>query len=288
MSRLAVTSLLTMVLPIVAWPQSSFEPCGGGSDKLWSWAHAGANGEHATVINGDFGKPIVTRMTDLSGNNHDYHNTLGGVQSQFGYQVGVSASGYSTSLPIFGLSSYADGTNIWPQSLLQDGSLSAAGGFYLAFAGMNTRTAGRRWLWGTNGSHNVKLEQTDNRVEFTISGNVQNISARGSLPSGPILVEVWRDTNNRLYVMANGNDITSGSPVASGTYDISGIGGPPNHESAWDDYAFEFIACKGLPSSTERAEVREYLRSKWNLFSGQIDLPPPEVEPMPPTGLTTQ
>lgn len=279
----SLLSIFLLLAPAVGFAQSSFQPCGGSSDKLWSWFWAGSNGQYATIENGDFGKPIVTYLEDLSGNGHHYHNTQGGVQSQPGYQVGVSASGYSTSLPAVGLSSYADGTNIWTQSLLQYGNFSASGEFYLAFAGMNTRTAGRRWLWGTDSSHNVKLEQTDNRVEFTLGGSAQNISARDSLPSGPILLEVWRDSSNFLHVSANGTEITAGSPTASGTFAMTGVGGPLNHESAWDDYAFEYIACDGLPTSAQRGEVRTYLNNKWGLFGGSGG--GATVRPLPPSGL---
>jgi hypothetical protein len=286
--------LLTMSTP-AAFAQGIWEPCGGASGSLWSWAWAGNEGQNLTVVQGNFGKPIITRFEDLSGNGNHYFNTEGGRPSQPGYQEGLSLSryGWSTSLPIIAVESYSDGTAIYGQLMFQSTSINADT-FYLAAAVANTRTAGNRWLWGTDSSNYVKLDQSGNFIRAKIGGGSEiKLTDDGSLSKGPVLVEIWREPGGALRAYINGEDRTSGNPQSGSTFQVSGVGGPyePGHstgpgpaDSAWDDHAFEYVACDGLPSQAQRDEVREYLRSKWSLFGSSGVT----IRPNPPTGLAAQ
>ncbi len=259
----------------------SWEPCGGNSDNLWAWGWAGNNGQYVTTQTDNFG-PRIVRMTDLSGNGNDW---TADSDARPGYQVGFSRGGYSTSLPIVAVQQFADGTQIYRQYLNQSATMSA-GAFYLAFAGYDSRSDGNRVVWGTSSSNRVRLNQERNRVDITIGGNEYRLTSNGAWSNGPILVEVWRDSSNRLTAMINGVDQTDGTITESSTLRLSGVGGGSvSGGSAWDDYAFEYIACDGLPSASQRGEVREYLREKWDLF-GSVSPPPPA--PNAPANLVAQ
>lgn len=283
--------LFVLVLSQNSIAQNGPNLCGGADDKLWSWAWAGTNGQNVTTEAGDFGKPIITSMLDLSGNGHHYYNpTPTTPQSQPGYEAnGITRSGswgsYTTSLPVIGLDKYNDGAEIWVQSMLQQGTLVSTGDFYLAFAGMDTRGDGRRFIWGQDRVNSVRFHQEFNYILITIDGVDRRLSANYSVPNGPVLIEVWRETSGALHVWANGSDITEGTPTDTATFAMTGIGGPLGDDSALDDYAFEFVACDGLPTSVQRSEVREYLRAKWGLYGEQG---PPPVTPNSPTDLAVQ
>lgn len=260
-------------------------PCGGNEGNLWSWAWAGANGENVTTERDNFG-PRIAHMVDLSGNGHHYFNNDPFDEdppTRPGYQVGFSHGSYSTSLPIVAVNRFADGTQIYLQWMDQEGSM-AANEFYLAFAGYESRSGGHRELWGTTSEDRVRLEQVEKSLDITIGGREHQLTDDGAWESGPVLIEIWRDGAGNLTAFVNGVDRTDGAPRESAVFDLSGIGGGiVAGNSAWDDYAFEYIACDGLPSAAERFEVREYLRSKWGLFGSTA---PPPTAPMPPTDLT--
>lgn len=276
---------LLAVLPIAAFGQD-WAPCGGANDKLWSWAWAGESGEHVTSRVGDFGKLVITDVVDLSGNGHHYYNhDLGGpfgpnqqtnpAYEPNGFSVDFYGGSYSTHRPVLAVETYNDGTVAWVQSLKQQGTMVAEGGFYLAFAGADTRGDGDRFIWGTTLSNNVRFNQVYNFLRINIAGNTTRLSADYSVGNGGILLEVWRDNSGGLHMWADGVDVTDGSPSDSGTFTMTGVGGPLGVNAAFDDYAFEYIACDGLPSATQRAEVREYLRAKWELFGDVIRPNPP-------------
>jgi hypothetical protein len=276
---------LLALLPIAAQGQS-FVPCGGAADKLWSWAWAGESGEHVTSRVGDFDKLVITDVVDLSGNGHHYYNhDLGGpygpdqqTNPAFepnGFTAEFYGGSYSTTRPVLAVETYNDGTLAYVQSLKQQGTMVANGGFYLAFAGADTRGDGDRFMWGTTTSNSVRFNQAYNRIHINIDGNNTRLSDDFAVPNGGILIEVWREDSGALHVWADGVDVTDGSPTDNGTFSMTGTGGPLGVDSAWDDYAFEYIACDALPSATQRAEVREYLRAKWELFGDVIRPNPP-------------
>lgn len=250
-------------------------PCGGAADKLWSWAWAGENGENVTTksVHGGLG---ITQMQDLSGNGNHYFNDTG--EGYPGHQMGLSEDGYSTSLPIIALDHFSSGVNHYKQWMQQNGTMSA-NDFYLAFAGMNTRSRGERELWGTSASNNVWLHQEKDRVYIVINGVEYRIADTGALPKGPILLEIWRDTSDTLHTWVNGQDVSIAGVTSTATFSMNGIGWDQGGSSYWDDYAFEFIACDSQPTADQRSEVREYLRSKWNLYSAS-------PKPMKPEDLT--
>lgn len=279
-NRVTALIAVSVLVPEVGQAQA-WAPCGGNTDKLWAWGWAGNNGQHVTIQNDNFG-PRIVRMTDLSGNGNDF---IADSEAQPGYQSSFSRGGYSTSLPIVAVDTYSNGTQIYRQYLNQNSTMST-GPFYLAFAGYESRPAGHRVLWGSTGSNRVRLQQEKNRVDITIGGGEHNLSVDGAWSDGPVLIEVWRDGSNRLTVMVNGSNRTAGSVTNSSTFNLSGIGGgAASGGSAWDDYAFEYIACNELPTSAQRDEVREYLRDKWNLF-GPVSPPPPA--PNPPANLIAE
>lgn len=285
-----VLASAALFLSVVA-PQeraaAAWAPCGGAEGTLWSWAWAGNDGQNVTTERDNWG-PRIAHMIDLSGNGNDYFNDdpfNENPPTRPGYQDGFSKSGYSTTLPIIAVNSFSDGTSIYLQFMEQQNEIDARE-FYLAFAGYDSRSDGHRVVWGTTSSDRVRLEQVDNRVDITIGGNERRVSTKNAWSNGPVLIEVWRDTANNLRAVVNGEDVTDGSPNVSAVFAMSGIGGGiPSGHSAWDDYAFEYIACKGLPSAQERDETREYLRAKWGLFGEPAPSP---VAPNPPEDLTVE
>jgi hypothetical protein len=264
--------LTTPFLVLMSSAHAGWAPCGGAEDKLWSWAWAGESGENVTTVGGT-DKQRIIEMLDLSGNGHHYFNDSGSQQPAF--QVGLSVHGFTTSLPIVAADRFADGTQVYMQWMDQVATMLADGGFYLAFAGMNTRDAGHRHLWGRAWDNLVRVDQGRNRTNIIINGTEHILAESESLPKGPILLEIWRDGNNVLHAWVNGQDISLPGVTSSEMFSMNGIGWSGDGTGGWDDYAFEYIACDDIPSSQQRDEVREYLRAKWRLYGEGALVSPP-------------
>ncbi|MEM6991325.1 MAG: hypothetical protein AAF721_12525 [Myxococcota bacterium] len=236
-------------------------PCG---DLLWSWAWAGPMGENLTLV-GDPGEELIERMADLSGNGRDYFNE-GGDKPAF--QVGYSWDDgeYSTRLPAIALHERAGGMQIFEQFMFQDESLDAGGGFYLAFAGMNSRDTGQREMWGTTEQDTVRLDQDDDRVNIVVGGQGFALTPAGSVPKGPLLLEIWRDDAGVFTVYVNGSDATEPGAASTNIFGLSGIGHDQTGTSGWDDVAFEYVVCDGLPDAATRDEARAILNARWAIF----------------------
>lgn len=262
--------------------QAAFEPCGGNTDKLWSWGWAGTNGSNVTLNTNNFGKEI-SYMGDLSGNGNHFSNDDPFNQNpptRPAYLSSLSIGGWSTNLPLVGAQNYDSGQSAYLQYMFQPNDMVATGEFYLAFAGYDSRSEGERMIFGTTGSNFLRYDQRDNRLDITISGSSITLTPKNSWSNGPLLIEVWRDSANTLHAWVNGIDRTFSGLTNSSTFRMNGIGGgEPAGSGAFDDYGFEYIACDGLPSSSQRSEVREYMRAKWGLFG------PLAPAPNPPSGL---
>jgi len=237
--------------------------CGGNSDKLWAWTWAGETGQHATVYDKPGTGLRITQLEDLSGNGNHFHNLTG--TDEPGYQVGYSYQSYSTALPAIALNKYDGGKQLYVQFLLQDEALDASGGFYLAFAGMNTRDSGQREMWGTTTTDNVRLDQERDRVNATIGGVGLQLTADAAVPKGPLLLEVFRTDQGELHVSANGVDV--GLAITNDeVFQLSGTGFDGTGSSGWDDVAFEYVMCKGLPTQEQRDHVRSELNQRWGIY----------------------
>ena len=284
---MAVIYAVLMTASFAAHAQS-FQPCGGSSGKLWSWAWAGNGGSNVTLNSNNFGTE-VSYMGDLSGNGNDYFNDDPFNQdppTRPAYRSSFSLNGYSTSHPIVGADVYDSGDNAYLQYMFQPNDMVAPGEFYLAFAGYESRSGGQRMIWGTTGNNFVRYDQLEHRIDIRISGASAFLTDKDSWSNGPILIEVWRDGANNLHTWINGAPKTYGNPSLSGNFALNGIGGgEPSGNGAFDDYGFEYIACDGLPTPTQRQEIREYMRSKWGLY-GSISNPP--VAPAAPMNLTAE
>ena len=173
---------------------------------------------------------------------------------------------------------YNDGSIAWVQSLEQQGTLVSDGEFYLAFAGADTRGDGDRFIWGTSRSNTVRFNQIYNRIHIIIDGNNTRLTDNYAIPNGGILIEVWRESSGDLHVWADGVDVTDGSPNDTGTFTMTGIGGPLGDDSAYDDYAFEYVVCDEVPTVAQRDELRAYLGAKWDLFDVGPRPNPPILE----------
>lgn len=258
-------------------PTTAFRPCGGNPNEggiLWSWAWAGKDQEH---IKPDISGTVdITRLEDLSGNNHYYYNETerGGHVSETGY----SWRTYYTPYPTIGLNeSLRTGRDFGGQDLLQNGSLDASGPFYLVAAVMNTKTGsnGNREIFGNKASGNAlkytqgpenRTSSNVGKLNMWVDGNSETLTEEYSYSTGPMLIEILRDNNDIVRAMVNGVDLTiNGGVSMPGNFNMSGLSG--ENVSGFDDAGFEFIVCKGLPSEAQQSETREYLRAKWNLYS---------------------
>ena len=80
----------------------------------------------------------------------------------------------------------------------------------------------------------------------------------------------WRGTGDRIHTWVNGVDRSLPAARSAATFALSGIGVDdpvsPTNSSGWDDAAFEYVVCRGATPAPARADVRAYLRSKWELF----------------------
>lgn len=240
---------------------TDFRPC---DDQLWAWAWGGEDGAFVE-LEGDPPEQWIRRMVDQSGNGRDYVNEGPEMPA---YQLGYSwdDGDYSTELPIVAVNTRDTGMLVYEQYMFQDESLDAAGGFYLAFAGMNTRDGGQRELWGTTEQDTVRLDQERDRVNIVIAGQNQSLTAEDAMDKGPLLLEVWREDDGSLHAFINGADASEPGAMSGATFALSGIGSDQTGSSGWDDYAFEYIVCAGVPTGMQRDAVREYLRDKWGLY----------------------
>jgi len=131
---------------------------------------------------------------------------------------------------------------------------------------VNTRTTGERELWGTTEVDNVRLDQLQDRVNINIAGAPFQLTEGDAMEKGPLLLEIWRRRDGTLRTFVNGDDRSRPGIQSDGVFALSGIGFDQAGTSGWDDAAFEYIVCHGLPNAARRREVREYLRAKWGLF----------------------
>lgn len=279
---------MAMFAPMIAHSATVWEPCGGAADTLWAWAWAGENSSNVTLSTNNFGTEIRF-MGDLSGNGNDYFNDDPFNQdppTRPAYRNAPTIGSWSTSHAIVGSDNYDSGSRAYVQYMHQASDMVASSDFYLAFAGYDSRADGHRVIWGTTGSNRVRYEQLENSVDISIGGTDLTLTGKDAWSDGPILIEVWRDAAGSLHAWVNGTDRTSGNISNSSTLRLNGIGGgDPAGNSAFDDHAFEYVACDGIPSSTQRADVREYLRAKWQLYG---DAAPPPVKPNPPSEFTVE
>ena len=280
------TALLVACAGNVASAQT-ISPCGGPTGTLWSWAWGGVNGSNVTLSENNFGTEVVF-MRDISGNGNDYFNDDPFNQNpptRPAYLPSFSMNGYSTSFPVVGADNYDSGERAYLQYMFPESDMNAPGGFYLAFAGYDSRDAGQRMIWGTTADDFLRYDQLEKSLDITIAGNSIDITGRNAWSEGPVLIEVWRDAANNLHAWVNGERRTSGSPSLAGTFRLNGIGGgEPAGGGAFDDHGFEYIACDGLPTPEQRAEVREYLREKWQLFGDTVSVRAPN----PPSSLVAE
>jgi hypothetical protein len=275
---------LFLATTFVQAENQSWAPCGGRDGTLWSWAWTGPDGAYVTTVNNS-GRDRIVHMLDLSGNENHYFNTTGSREPYFEPTLSLTQhwGTYSTDLAPVSRHRLNNGTDVFQQWMDQETRINAASEFYLAFAGMNTRGSGVREIWGSDTRNNVRIDQGNNRIRVNIAGTHETVTQSGSIPKGPVLIEVWRESDNSVHVWVNGYDVTPQDPVVmSGTFGMKGIGWKGDGSSGWDDYAFEYIACNGLPDQVQRGELRDYLRTKWHLFGESSDTP---AAPNPPVGV---
>jgi hypothetical protein len=242
--------------------------------SLWTWAYAGDSAENLTIESvAPYSQPAIDTIVNLaSPGTNDYFNNDSGDDrhGRPGHSFGFSSSSYSTALPCIAIEAWDGYSAPYAQYMYQAGHLNASGPFYLAAALVNSRTAGRRYLWGTDDVNWVKLiqERPDHHVRIRIAGGAEaELCADGALPEGASIVEVWRDNNDDLTCFINGVDETVGSPNRSGTFAMSGFGGgEQSGGSGWDDWLMEILACDDLPTLEERASLREFLNNRWWIY----------------------
>jgi hypothetical protein len=227
---------------------------------LWTWTWAGECGEHVTLEQGRNG-PLISRLADLSANGNDLEPRAFHVP---GYRVGLTlADGWTTDYPLIAINRYPDGQDHYGNTYFQERSLQGWN-FYVAVAFTNSRTSGLRGLLGTTLEDNVQIDQDHNAVEITIAGNTYK-TAWGSLPAGAVLLEIARSISGEVLVFANGVQIGQ-SPPNFDRWDLSGTGHGLTSNSHFDDYLLELVMFRGLPDQAFRQVVRDYFRSKWDLF----------------------
>lgn len=254
----------------------TFTPLQLGS-VLWAWLWAGDNASNLTLVDDAFG-PKIAAAGDLSGNGNDFFNNdqqtgIPDRPNRMAYEAPVNYNSWSSELGAIMLEGYRlrPGTsfsNVYQQTIYQATSIDA-GDFNLYAVIANTRDGGNRYLWGTTSTNNIRLEQSasNSRVNMTIAGSTFNITAAGAVPhnQGAIILQVKRE-NNVISCLVNGTDITSGSPVNGAAFGMSGIGGGAQAVgSGWDDWAHEFVACKGVLTPSQESQMVQYLTDKWNI-----------------------
>lgn len=249
----------------------SFVPYGGKDGSLWSWAYVDERAKNYELVKASSRGMHLSVLRDLSGNERHYYNNNGLYP---GYDRGLNLTAdwgtYQTDLTPIARHSFNDNGAIYGQYMDQLDTLRTDGEFYLTFAGMNTRTNGHRDLWGRTTTDIVRLNQDNNRnqLSMTINGVTKVITERQAVPKGPVLIEIWRDSEDNLKVIVNGVDISIPDLKFTGTLSLNGFGFDGNGSSGWDDYAFEYIIADQVPTTAQQVATRDYLRTKWNLFEG--------------------
>lgn len=227
---------------------------------LWCWAWAGIDGENVVTQPGRFG-PVISRVTDLSGCGNDLYS---GTYHQPGYRVGVTLEdGWSTDLPLIALHRYPTDQDHYGNVYFQDQTIDAWQ-FYYSVAFTNSRGSGLRTLLGSSLEDYVWLDQRANLLEVRIAGK-QFLTLPGSLPIGPVLLELARDSSGVISVRTNGQEVFRSAPNF-GLCRLSGVGLGPSNSSHFDDYLMEVVLFRSLPDPKFQALVRSYLRSKWQLY----------------------
>lgn len=243
-----------------------FAPTDIGSE-LWAWGWAGADGSNVARVNGS-GGDFISFMADLSGHGrHFFNNTSrqSGYQSTLSLDASTLGGAYHTSYPVIGVHRFSNGVDHFGSIYYQSTELQANAGFYLAVAFVNTRDAGTRELFGTDDRHFTRLNQAAGDLYLTLNG-VERKLTDGTIPHGPLVLEIWRDNTGTMTVMENGLQASDGSVSISGRFDVSGFGFDQSGTSYFDDYLMEIVMCDALPPEAERDQIREYMRVKWGLY----------------------
>jgi hypothetical protein len=257
--------------------------------SLWCWAWAGDGSTDYVTLELYNGLQRIVQMNDLSGNGRHYTGTIDGSSTGAPfYQEGLTQVGdwgtYETALAPVMRDKMNDGSDLFGQSMSQSARMETTGPFYLAFAGFNRRSAGHRWMWGFSDSSYsntdyVRLDQGNDRLNMTVAGSAEfRVSPTGSIPKGPIFIEIWRDESNNIYCRCNGQDVTNPLTTEgkSGNFRMTGIGGGGSAGSGrWDDYSFEYIVCNDLPNEFQRNSLRGIIGSRWSFDAGYVapDIP---------------
>jgi len=247
---------------------STFDPT--KLSELWAWTWAGDRGQHVDLVAGSNGE--IQLLHDLSGHGRDW-TTFG---AKPGYQLGLTlphpwratkGPAWSTSLPLISIDGYTQpgggGTDHFSNGYGWPASLNAAGEFYVAVACLNTRNNGTRELLGQDGHNLLRFDQSADSAELVLAGQRRTLAPAGTLPQGPMVLELWRDAGDVVTLQANGAVL--GTATIAGSFDVSGVGWDRSGSSQWDDYAMEFVVCDGLPGSAERDDVRELLADRWEI-----------------------
>ncbi|MCA8942540.1 MAG: carboxypeptidase regulatory-like domain-containing protein [Planctomycetes bacterium] len=243
-----------------------FAPTSIGSE-LWAWGWAGADGSNLARVSGG-GGDLISFMADLSGHGrHFFNNTSrkAGYESSLNLGAETLGGAYATNLPLIGIHRYANGSDHFGSIYYQSTELAATAGFYLAVVMTNTREAGTRELFGTDGQHNLRLDQSSGDLYMTLGGFETKLTD-GTIPHGALILEIWREDSGRMTVMENGLEASDGSAFVNGRFDVSGFGFDQTGTSYFDDYLMEVVMCDRLPPAPERDQLREYLRVKWGTY----------------------
>ena len=232
---------------------------------LWAWG----NGDQVSLVDGPRGK-LISQMDDQSGNIPPNHWTNGGANRpafQVGLDLPASAKGgpYSTSLPLIGLDKYASNGAQHYGNVLKQASFADPDEWYIAAVFGNTRPSGKRELLGNDLQNFFRIDQADDSAALAIASSLQGVVAAGGIPSGFVLLELWRDSGNAIHCFANGVDVSAASNPMPGTFDLKGLGYDGKGSSQWDDYFAELAIYRDLPASEDRAAVRGHLMSKWSI-----------------------
>ena len=135
--------------------------------------------------------------------------------------------------------------------------------WYLACVCGNTRVGGIRELWGSDERNRVRLDQERDSVSLTVAGRTEQIAPRGGLPSGVVVLEIWRNSNNEVFCWANGRDISIPGTKVPGVFNLRGFGFDQSGNSYHDDLLMEMAVFNSLPSATGRKIVRSHLTERW-------------------------
>ena len=235
----------------------------------WTWTNGGRQGENLILEHVGNGNHRIRRSFDLSVNGRDWWNDTEDKVPGFRSNVTVTEDSiwgqYHTFHPLIGVNEFEGGSNeVFGNVYHWDEPFVANGEFYTILVITNSRNdTNHRDLWGRFANDRVSFQQGSNgSVTIYIDGQSLLLVDK-QLPKGLVVLEIWREGDNRLFARVNGQDVGVPGAQLAGTWTLDGFGEKGSGTSQFDDNLGEGGVFSTALDPETRDEIMTAVYEKW-------------------------